>query len=200
MGTHFPAIPPGPVAHTSKRSDDGPPQLGQGIFDSHGLRPRHAPGDESREFEMAKSSRQHPLGDASEAAAQLTVPIRSVSKREENLRRPPADENRPDRFRFVSPIHNVLPRAKVLDPTIFGIYLSQLLSRLASSHLASACMPGAIRNTCVPRAQQLALTCESKRAELGGDLDEQHPQASTADWRQPARRSHSGRDGGARTS
>src|SRR5260370_40518695 len=57
--------------------------------------------------------------------------------------------------------------------------LGGLFSRSAPSHLASACAPGAIRNTCVPRPNYELIGWGWYWAQFGG-LGEQRPQASTA--------------------
>jgi hypothetical protein len=78
VSTDVPAVSFRPAAHTSEWSDECPSQLGQGILDSNGLRSGHAPGDQSRGFKIAESSSKHMLGDDSNMATQLPVPIRSL--------------------------------------------------------------------------------------------------------------------------
>src|SRR5262249_44825560 len=78
---HDPAVALCPAAHTSEWRDDCPSQFGQGILDSDGLRSRYAPVNQSFGFEIAKSSGEHTLGDTSELAAQLAVPMRPLFQR-----------------------------------------------------------------------------------------------------------------------
>jgi hypothetical protein len=71
FGTDEPAVSFRPATHTSEWSDESPSQLGQGIFDSNGLRSGHAPGDQSSGFKIAESSSKDMLGDDSNVATQL---------------------------------------------------------------------------------------------------------------------------------
>jgi hypothetical protein len=84
----------GPTAHTPEWRDDRPSQLGQRILEGPGPRSGHAPGDQSRGFQIAQSSGKHVLGNVSNVAAQLPVPVRPFFQREEDLRRPSADKDR----------------------------------------------------------------------------------------------------------
>ena len=74
--------------------NDRPSQLGQRILEGPGPRPGRAPGDQSRGFQIAQSSGKHALGDVSNVAAQVRVPVRPFFQREEDLRRPSAHKDR----------------------------------------------------------------------------------------------------------
>ena len=94
VGAHFLAVSFGPTAHTPEWRDDRPSQLGQRILEGPSPRSGGAPGDQSRGFQIAQSSGKHALGNVSNVAAQLPVPVRPFFQREEDLRRPSADEDR----------------------------------------------------------------------------------------------------------
>jgi len=94
VGAHILAVSFGPMAHTPEWRDDRPSQLSQRILEGPGPRSGRAPGDQSRGFQIAQSSGEHALGDVSNVAAQLPVPVRSFFQREEDLRRPSADKDR----------------------------------------------------------------------------------------------------------
>ena len=91
---HIFAVSFGPTAHTPEWRDDRPSQPGQRILEGPGPRSGRAPGDESRGFQIAQSSGKHALGNVSNVAAQLPVPVRPFFQREEDLRRPSADKDR----------------------------------------------------------------------------------------------------------
>src|SRR5215472_3885215 len=151
VGAHDAAVALCPAAHASEWSDDCPSQFGQGILDSNGLRSRYAPGDQSSGFEIAKSSGQHTLGDASKPASQLPVPIRPLFQRKQDLGCPPADEKRGGRFRSWHRVHSVLPPTKTswrIDRS--NSPFTPIFRHSPPPQLASPCVPGAIRNTCVP--------------------------------------------------
>ena len=110
---HILAVSFGPTAHTPEWRDDRPSQLGQGILEGLGPRSGRAAGDQSREFQIAQSSGKHVLGNVSNVAAQLPVPVRPFFQREEDLRRPSADKD----------------RARLFDPRgIFAVGLAASLS------------------------------------------------------------------------
>ena len=94
VGAHILAVSFGPPAHTPEWRDNRPSQLGQRILEGPGPRSGRAPGDQSREFQIAQSSGKHALGNVSNVAPQLPVPVRSFFQREEDLRRPSADKDR----------------------------------------------------------------------------------------------------------
>src|SRR4029077_6096944 len=79
LSAHVLAVSLCPAAHATERSENCPSQLGQRIFNSNGLRLRHMPDDQTRGFEIAKSSGQHALRHASEMAAQLPMATRPIS-------------------------------------------------------------------------------------------------------------------------
>src|SRR5579864_4479566 len=93
-GAHILAVSLGPTAHTTERRDDRPSQLGQRILEGPGPRSGRAPGDQSREFQIPQSSGKHALGNVSNVAAQVPVPVRPFFEREEDLRRPSANKDR----------------------------------------------------------------------------------------------------------
>ena len=93
VGAHILAVTFGPTAHTPQWHDDRPSQPGQRILESSGPRSGRAPGDQSRGFQIAKSSGKHGLGNVPNVAAQLHVPVRSFFQREEDLWRPSADKD-----------------------------------------------------------------------------------------------------------
>ena len=74
------------------------PSLRQRILEGPGPRSGRAPGDQSRGFQIAQSSGKHALGNVSNVAAQLPVPVRPFFQREEDLRRPSADKDRAQLF------------------------------------------------------------------------------------------------------
>ena len=84
----------GPTAHTPQWHDDRLSQLGQRILEGPGPRSGNAPGDQSRGFQVAQSSGKHAPGNVSNVAAQLRVPVRPFSQREEDFRRPSTDKDR----------------------------------------------------------------------------------------------------------
>jgi hypothetical protein len=94
IGAHILAVSFGPTAHAPEWRDDRPSELGQRIFEGPGPRSGRAPGDQSRGFRTAQSSGKHVLGNVSNIAAQLPVPVRPFFQREEDLRRPSADKDR----------------------------------------------------------------------------------------------------------
>ena len=94
VGAHILAVSFGPTAHTPERHDDRPSHLGQRILEGLGPRSGRAPVDQSRGFQIAQSSGKHALGNVSNVAAQLPVPVRPFFQREEDLRRPSADKDR----------------------------------------------------------------------------------------------------------
>jgi hypothetical protein len=63
-------------------------------FDSHGLGPGHAPGDQTSGFQIAESSGQHMLGYISDMTAQFPMSIRPLLQRKQNQRGPSADKDR----------------------------------------------------------------------------------------------------------
>lgn len=97
-GAHILAVSFGPTAHTPEWRDNRPSQIGQQILEGPGPRSGHAPGDQSRGFQIAQRSGKHVLGDVSNIAAQFPVPARPYFQREEDLRRPSADKDRPRLF------------------------------------------------------------------------------------------------------
>lgn len=187
---HLPAVSLRPAAHTSERSDDCPSQSRQRILHRNGLRPRHAPSDQSCEFKIAKSSGQHPLGDPSEVAAQLPMSIGSVFQRKQNL-----GVHLPIKIGgTVFDSCSAFIRSCLLRKFPAGLF-----SRSAPSHVASPWAPSAIRNTCVPRPYYGLIGWDWYWAQFGG-LGEQRPQASTAYPHRLVGRSRSDRDDGAMTS
>jgi hypothetical protein len=94
VGAHILAVSFGPTAHTPEWRDDRPSQLGQRILEGPGPRSGRAPDDQSRGFQIAQSSGKHALGNVSNVAAQVPVPVRPFFQREEDLRRPSADKDR----------------------------------------------------------------------------------------------------------
>ena len=91
---HIHAVSFGPTAHTPEWRDDRPSPLGQRILEGPGPGSGRAPGDQSRGFQIAQSSGKHALGNVSNVAAQVPVPVRPFFQREEDLRRPSADKDR----------------------------------------------------------------------------------------------------------
>jgi hypothetical protein len=94
VGAHILAVSFGPTAHTPEWRDDRPSQLGQRILKGLGPRSVRAPGDQSRRFQIAQRSGKHALGNVSNVAVQLPVPVRPFFQREEDLWRPSADKDR----------------------------------------------------------------------------------------------------------
>jgi hypothetical protein len=64
------------------------------VLDSARIRSADVPSDQLRGFKVAKTSREHALREGSETALQLSVSMRSFMKRQQDLARPLADENR----------------------------------------------------------------------------------------------------------
>ena len=94
VGADIFAVSFGPTAHATKWHDNRPSQLGQRILESPGPRSGGATGDQSRRFQIAQRSGKHVLGNISNIAAQLPVPVRPFFQREEDLRCPSADKDR----------------------------------------------------------------------------------------------------------
>jgi len=94
VGADIFAVSFGPTAHATKWHDNRPSQLGQRILESPGPRSGGATGDQSRRFQIAQRSGKHVLGNISNIAAQLPVPVRPFFQREEDLRRPSANKDR----------------------------------------------------------------------------------------------------------
>jgi hypothetical protein len=95
---------------------------------------------------LTKISRQHPLRDVAEPAAQMPVPVWPLLQRKQNLGRPPANENRADRLRLH---HRSWLHSNVMSHR-FEIGLARLNTGSASYELASSPLRGAIKNTGVP--------------------------------------------------
>jgi hypothetical protein len=94
VGAHILAISFGPTAHTPEWRDVRPSQPAQRILERSGPRSGRAPCDQSPGFQIAQSSGKHALGNVSNVAAQLPVPVRPFFQREEDLRRPSSDKDR----------------------------------------------------------------------------------------------------------
>src|SRR5690242_260231 len=136
LSSHAPAVTSRPPAHTSERDDDGCSESGQGILDGDDVRSHDPPSDQSRGFEIAKSSGKHPLRNASQVAAQPPVSIRPPLQRKQNLGRPPPDEDPAYPSRSFDYVH-VPPPAKPSRWATFPVCFSGP-SCSAQSHLASA--------------------------------------------------------------
>ena len=139
ISTHIPAVSFCPSAHTPEWRDDCLPQLGQRILDSNGLRACYAPGDEPCCFEIAKSFGQHPLRDASEMAAQLSVSMRPPFKTKQNLGRPAANKDRRGTIRSLYLPHGVSPCEKAQLGT--HVYLCLIPGPLSAAHSVMAGHP-----------------------------------------------------------
>jgi hypothetical protein len=90
-GAHVPAMSSCPATHTGERSDYRPSQWSQRVLDRNDLHSCYALGDQSCGFEIAKSSRKHPLGNTPEVATQLPMSMRPLSQRKQNFGGPSAD-------------------------------------------------------------------------------------------------------------
>src|SRR5260370_39962759 len=85
---------------------------------------------------------QHVLRTASDVAAQLPMPTRSLSKRQQDLGCPSADKNRAGHFRLLHRLHGVgaslrKTSGEVLSNVPLAHSLALTLSQLASPHLRS---------------------------------------------------------------
>ena len=121
VSTHLPAVSSCPPAHTSEWGKDCPSQRGQEVLDSNGPRCRHTPCNQSCQFEIAKGSREHPLGDAAEVATQLTVSPRFLPQRKQDPWGPSPDKDRRRHFRFGCHFHRAAVARRMELPGVTSV-------------------------------------------------------------------------------
>jgi len=115
-GAHVPAMSSGPAAHTGERRDDGPSQWSQGVLDSNDPHSCFTPANQSCGFEIAKSSRKHPLGNTSEVATQLPMSMRPLLQRKQNFGGPSADVDWRGHFWSVAVVSHEPDLALISNP------------------------------------------------------------------------------------